>query len=323
MKLQNMRVTYVDIAKGISMIMIVRIHTECAYEMNLPYPIIAVPFFFFLSGFFDKSERPWRMWLRKNAYSLLIPAFIWSLITWIFCMALSIVKSGNIDDVTISFSLYSPFIGSGVTWFFVALFWAKVLIGIFERLFTKDVKFRKWIMYVCVVALCWRLAGIDMPLMIDEGFAALPFYLLGKNLYPQIKLICANNLFVIICVLLSFVMLLPMFPAAVISYNTECNSILQYPFFCFIIICSFSPLLRLCMFFEKCIWLSEFGQHTLGVLVIHPLCLHLFAVVLNRTFVIGTVEWFIGFIIAFFVTIIMSFYLARFISIKCPLLLGK
>ena len=174
-----MRDVYIDISKGLSMIMIVRIHTEGFYYMNIPYPIIAVPFFFFLSGFFDKSERPWRMWLRKNVYSLLIPAFIWSLITWIFCMALSIVKSGNIDDVTISFSLYSSFIGSGVTWFFVALFWAKVLIGIFERLFTKDVKFRKWIMYVCVVALCWRLAGIDMPLMIDEGFAALPFYLLG------------------------------------------------------------------------------------------------------------------------------------------------
>ena len=318
-----MRDVYIDISKGLSMIMIVRIHTEGFYYMNIPYPIIAVPFFFFVSGFFDKSERPWNMWLKKNAYSLLLPAFIWSLFTWIFVSLLSFCKNGYLLNFIIPFPISLPFIGNGVTWFLVALFWAKVLIGIFERLFTKDVKFRKWIMYVCVVALCWRLAGIDMPLMIDEGFAALPFYLLGKNLYPQMKLICANNLFVIICVLLSFVMLWPLFPAAVISYNTECNSILQYPFFCFIIICSFFPMLRLSMFLEKCTWLSEFGQHTLGVLVIHPLCLHLFAVVLNRMFVKATLEWFIGFIIAFVVSIIVSFYIARLISIKCPLLLEK
>ena len=318
-----MRETYIDIAKGISMIMIVRIHTECAYEMHIPYPIVAVPFFFFLSGFFDKSERPLTVWLKKNAYSLLVPAFIWSLITWIFITILSAIKSGGIGNVIIPFTLYSPFIGNGVTWFLVALFLAKVLVGILERLFSKDVRFRKWFMYVCVVSLCWGLAGIDMPFMIDEGLAALPFYLLGKNLYPKIKQMCANNIIVITCVLLSFVMLWSLFPAAVISYNTQCNRILLYPLFCFIIICSFLPLLRLSMFFEKCTWLSEFGQHTLGVLVIHPLCLHLFAVVLNRMFVRGTAEWFLGFIIAFVVTIIVSFYLAKLISIKSPLLLGK
>lgn len=318
-----MREKYIDIAKGISMIMIVRIHTEGAYEMNLPYPIIAVPFFFFLSGFFDKSDRPCRMWLKKNAYSLLVPAFIWSLITFFFVTLLSVVKNGNTSDVAIPFTLCSPFIGNGVTWFLVALFFAKAFVGLFERFVSKDVKFRKWLMYFCGICLCWGLAGIDMPFMIDEGLAALPFYLLGKNLYPQIKQICANDIIVITCVLFSFVMLLPVFPAAVISYNTECNDILLYPFFCFVITCSFPPLLRLSMFFEKCTWLSEYGQHTLGILVIHPLVLHLFAVALNRIFVRGTSEWLIGFIIAFVVTVISSFYLAKLIGVKCSFLLGK
>ena len=318
-----MRETYIDIAKGMSMIMIVRIHTECAYDMHLPYPIIAVPFFFFLSGFFDKSERPWRIWLKKSAYSLLFPAIIWSLITWIFGSILFVVKNGNIDDVIIPFTLYSPFIGNGVTWFLVALFLTKVLVGILDRLFSKEIKHRKWLMYVCVVCLCWILAGRDIPLMIDEGLAALPFYLLGKILYPKIKQICANDMFVIICVLFSSVMLLPVFPAAVVPYNSECNNILLYPFFCFIITCSFFPFLRISLFFEKCTWLSEFGQHTLGVLVIHPLILHLFAVVLSRIFVRGTTEWLIGFIIAFVVTIIASFYFAKLISVKLPFLLGK
>lgn len=318
-----MRETYIDIAKGISMIMIVRIHTECAYEMNLPYPIIAVPFFFFLSGFFDKSERPCRMWLKKNAYSLLIPAFIWSLLTWIFVSFLSCCKNGYWENMEIPFPTSLPFIGNGVTWFLVALFWVKVLVGLSERLISKNIRFRKWLMYICVVSLCWGLAGIDMPLMIDEGLAALPFYLLGKNLYPIIKQICANNIIVITCLLLSFVMLWSLFPAAVISYNTKCYSILLYPLFGFIIIGSFFPLLRLSMFLGKCTWLSEYGQQTLGVLVIHPLCLHMFAVVLNRIFVRGTTEWFIGYIIAFVVTIIVSFYLTKLIRIKCPFLLGK
>lgn len=42
---------FVDVAKGIAMLLVVRIHTEVFGVINAPYPVIAVPFFFFISGF--------------------------------------------------------------------------------------------------------------------------------------------------------------------------------------------------------------------------------------------------------------------------------
>jgi fucose 4-O-acetylase-like acetyltransferase len=60
------RDTFVDIAKGIGMLMIVRIHTEVFSTISCPYPIIAVPLFFFLSGFYDNTTKPLKEWLPKS-----------------------------------------------------------------------------------------------------------------------------------------------------------------------------------------------------------------------------------------------------------------
>lgn len=311
-----MRDTYIDIAKGIAMLMIVRIHTESAYEMHIPYPIIAVPFFFFVSGFFDKGDRPWGGWLKKNAYSLLVPAIIWSLITWIFVTGLSVVKSGNLYDISL------PVIGGGVTWFLIALFVAKILVGIIERVVPVGLKYRQWFMYGGVVTICWTLAGINLPLMIDEGLTALPFYLLGKILYPRIKQLCGNTGLVVAGLIIAFMMLWPPFPAAIISFNSLNDEVRLYPLFCFVIICAFLPLLRLCMLIKNN-WLSDFGQHTLGVLVIHPLVLHASSVVLNRVLVKGSVAWLMCFAVAYVVAVVFSYYATKIIVKKCPILLGK
>lgn len=318
-----MRETYIDVAKCISMLLIIRIHTECTYETDIPYPIIAVPFFFFVSGFFDKSEKPWRLWIKKYAYSLLFPAFIWSLITFLFVSLLTVIKNCNFEDVKLPISIYAPFIGNGVTWFLVALFWVKVFVGVIERIFPTRLKWRNVIVYVSVVLGCWGLAGINMPLLLDEGLAALPFYFLGKIIYPSIKKLCACNLMVIICFIVSFVMLWSSFPSAVISFSAVYYNKLFYPLFCFIIIVSFLPFLKLSLILKDSHLLSEYGQHTLGVLVLHPLFLHFFAVIFKRIFEHGSFEWYFAFCIAFVVTIFICFRLSKYLSEKYPLLLGK
>lgn len=322
-KFIKMRDSYIDIAKGISMLLVVRIHTEAANDMHLLYPVIAVPFFFFVSGFFDKSERPFGEWLKKNAYSLLLPAFIWSLLTWLYVSFLSVVKNGNLSEVTFNINVFPPFIGSGVTWFLVALFMAKVLVGFFERLFPTRLKNRQLIMYVVVLLICWALIGIDLPLMLDEGLSSLPFYLLGKILYPHIKGLCQNKILVIVSLGISFAMLLKIFPHAVITYNSEYYGIFLYPLFCFVIICSFLPFLSFCLKISHYTWLSNYGKNTLGVLVIHPILLHTSAVILNRFLERDSNIWFLCFFFAYIFTVLISYYATKLINMRCPILLGR
>ena len=56
-KLNRKRDTYVDVAKGIGILLIISIHTEVFGVMGYPLSFIAVPVFFFMSGFYDRAER--------------------------------------------------------------------------------------------------------------------------------------------------------------------------------------------------------------------------------------------------------------------------
>ena len=56
------RDNFVDVAKGIGILLIVCIHTEVFVVIGMPLTFIAVPVFFFMSGFYDRSEKPISKW---------------------------------------------------------------------------------------------------------------------------------------------------------------------------------------------------------------------------------------------------------------------
>lgn len=59
---------YVDIAKGLCIILIVVIHSEVmGYLGMVKYTYFAVPLFFYMSGFYDKSELSWTRCCKKNS----------------------------------------------------------------------------------------------------------------------------------------------------------------------------------------------------------------------------------------------------------------
>ena len=51
------RDNFIDVAKGIGIMLIISIHTEVFGVMGYPLSFIAVPVFFFMSGFYDRAER--------------------------------------------------------------------------------------------------------------------------------------------------------------------------------------------------------------------------------------------------------------------------
>ena len=125
------RDAYVDVAKGLAMLLVIRIHTEVFGVINAPYPIIAVPLFFFLSGFYDNTYRPLKAWLPKTFLSLFVTGVMWVGLSYIYVSLLRYLKDGTIS---VTFSLYSPLIGGGATWFLFALFYAKCLMGVVHKL---------------------------------------------------------------------------------------------------------------------------------------------------------------------------------------------
>ena len=68
------RDTYVDIAKGICILLVVCIHSEVFGVIGMPLMFIAVPMFFFMSGFYDRPNLPLKSFVRKNVRTLILPA---------------------------------------------------------------------------------------------------------------------------------------------------------------------------------------------------------------------------------------------------------
>lgn len=184
------RDTYVDVAKGLAMLLIVRIHTECASEIGIPYPIIAVPFFFFLSGFYDHSEKPINKWISKAFMSLIFTTILWNCFGIVLHFILETIKTRSLTAYSFEGTLYEPCFGNRVTWFLVALFYAKILtwlISLFTSRFnlSNNIQFFILLPFTFLIGLTSSLA--NLPLLLDEGMAALPFYYTGKIIYPYIK----------------------------------------------------------------------------------------------------------------------------------------
>ncbi len=310
----NKRDTFVDVAKGIAMLMVVRIHTEVFDEINAPYPIIAVPLFFFLSGFYDKSNRPIKEWFTKTFKSLIITAIIWIVIQTFYLGVLSFIKDGSYPHSTISFiGLLKP----GVMWFLFALFYAKIGMWIVSK-----TKLPDYIMFPLSMFLGAIVYRTNLPLLLDEGIAALPFYYLGKICYPYIK----NDSYylkwlALIGILCLGLMVMPWYPAVLVPISSWI-SLYMYPVYFFMTALSFATVIWLSKKLENQKWLSSYGTQTLGILVLHPLMLHTIAIVLNRTFDKGSMPWIIIFLVVYVIVCIISYYLSLLISKYCPILLG-
>lgn len=318
-----MRDNFVDIAKSIAIIAVVRIHTECMGYMHIPYPVIAVPLFFFLSGFYDRSEKSIREWGIKAFYSLIVTAAIWSTITWGFHTISNSLKDHFFSLDSIPFSIYKPFIGNGVTWFLVALFNAKILLWIIINICnhaTKNKK-RQTIMAGTLSICLGTFSSIfNLPCLLDEGMAALPFYFAGKIFYPHIKDIIRNKSLIIIGLFILCLMPCRWFPYVLIVMG-------NHPFFLYIpfyiaILLSFVPVLSLCTFLGRHTWLAKVGRESLGIMVIHPILLHSSAVVLNRLLDKGSTLWCACFSVAFIFVCILSYLLSKYIRKHYPILLG-
>lgn len=171
----------VDIAKGVCILLVVCIHSEVFEFIPLHITFIAVPMFFFMSGFFDRSSRPFRSILGKGVRTLLWPSVVWCAIAGAYLSLLTLLKG---ERPSISFDIYNPCAWNGPCWFLVALFWVKIMAWGFQRMRLKS-------LVIVPLTLLFGYMGmrVELPMCLDVGLAALPLYYAGKFLYPKRQLL--------------------------------------------------------------------------------------------------------------------------------------
>ncbi len=178
------RIEFIDLAKGVCIILVVVAH--CGVAINIPgWEIVRMPLYFILSGLFFKDYGGWGRFVIQKTNKILIPFFFFYLLGNIayyliktFAPNLLITGSRGICDIFDNRQFFN-----GPIWFLLCLFWCNVLFCTIQRYIKKD-SFRL-LLIVVFGGMGWYLGNvvhIFLPLFIDVAFTALPFFAFGYYL---------------------------------------------------------------------------------------------------------------------------------------------
>ena len=309
------RDNYVDVAKGIGIMLIVSIQTEVFGVMGYPQSFIAVPVFFFMSGFYDRAERNIGQWLPKSLRTLILPAIIWILIATAYGKILGYAKDRSWGENP--FSLYNMTGGNGPAWFLFALLYAKVLTWGMIR-----IKLPKFVLWGGSLLIGYAGMNINMPLLFDEGCAALPFYVTGKLAYPYLREIMENK-GLLVAGIIALCLYLWLLVSFMIVPQSNGNFAPYYLVALGLMLLCFVPFLFISEKLQNQKWLVSLGQHSLGIMLLHaPMC-HTAAVILNRGCEPASLYWIVSFLIAYVCIVFVSYWGTVLIERYIPIMLGK
>ena len=224
------RYNYIDIAKGIGILMVVWAHIMLVGWSHKVCYAFHMPLFFFISGMlFNRDKYPgFAVFLKKRARRLLLPYLIYSVVTWGVWAAFRYIRH---DDVGNYFApLLQTFIAQGsgafmvhnsALWFIPCLFVVEVMYFFISKL--PDL--------INVIVCCLLCASsfilghylqkgwwLTPPFNFDAALIALPFYSVGNLLIkycPHDRLVdweknnrvCTVGLLVLLSVILVFLSL--------------------------------------------------------------------------------------------------------------------
>ncbi len=278
------RLKYWDIAKGITILLVVLGHAE---NVN-PFIKVAIfsyhmPFFFIANAYFIKNYNISRC-IKKSGKSLLVPYAVTCILSAVLC---AIQNNGNIPDyqifilrITDMFAGMSKISGKftqfqsvWLVWFVICLFAARI-IYIFLMKFLKDKNIFISLAVMLILSFIGMMAAkyyAYMPWSIDVAFAAMPFMWFGNMLNKFGLIQKFNRKLYIICLVIWIIL-------GILGFEIE-MSMRDYPGYILCIIEAISgsivcigvsiliesKLLVLSTFFAWC------GKNSMVILIIHCL----------------------------------------------------
>lgn len=186
------RLKFLDIAKGLGMMMIVWMHIwgNNSFEFTPPSLLnrfivgIYVPLFFVLSGYLIKIENmDIKMALIKQTKSILRPFLVVYIFSFFISFLLSVIGIGVKHEFEWSNflnPLYSKTFFNGPLWFLLALFWAFAIFYTISKISReKIVVISLLTLFVGYIGFYLSKKEIILPLFVGQGMVACPMLMMG------------------------------------------------------------------------------------------------------------------------------------------------
>ena len=210
----NSRVGFLDVAKGLGIILVVFGHTFRGEELKIFIYSFHIPLFFFISGLFVKNDpdRKFKDFLQAKFKSLLLPYVTFYLLSYLYWLIIERhIRPGQ--DVTLITPLIGLFYGTdykqfmlpnGALWFLTCLF----VVEMFVFTIVKFVKNRFLILTLFFVIPLFGLLLISqnfipLPFSINSSFMAVLFTGIGFLTKDYLKKITEQNHSILLLVCLS------------------------------------------------------------------------------------------------------------------------
>lgn len=343
------RIKFVDVAKGITMFMVVWGHTATNAELASANPptlslimySVHMPLFFFLSGLsFSvspmKNGEDWRYFFKKNVLTLVFPYLIWALIYCAF------------SPESVEWILYGSWyaLGQAATltslWYLTCLFVSRIMTEVFVSIIGNytNLSVRKSALAagVLLIAIGANLPKISIgyPWCFDVAFVATGCILLGVGLKKPLIALSVQKISVLRLLLLGCVAVYVV--AYILRGDTRsillmCNS--QYGSGTGVVINAVAggfAVLLLSMItmqlsekfpdYRLCDVYAYIGEYTMGVFLLHKPMMQMLIMPLLRNCFDGFIsEGIIKFVSAV-VAMVISLMLCNVISHYVPELIG-
>lgn len=185
-------IDFIDTAKGICILLVVLFHSNLI-NINTPcLGMLRMPFYFTIYGIFFKNYGGFIPTVLKKVNRLIIPFSFFYIISYLLYVLIRLIIDVEIDIPFFSF-ITSKVIVNVALWFLLALFWANVMFFILTHFIHDTYKLAFSALLIGIVALYVFNEYNYLPLYIDSGLAALPFFAFGY-LLKSTSILYSNRL---------------------------------------------------------------------------------------------------------------------------------
>lgn len=198
---QQDRITYIDLAKGFCIVLVVIYHLAGFYHITLPYSDFWVsfrmPLYFFLSGCFFKEYNGLLDFIKRKTNKLLVP-FVFFYTFSSVLIGTYILKCSNSVSLTNFFNaLIDDNYPFGAIWFLLCLFEINIIFYLLFLTFKKSRISNSLIIISTFltgfVGICLGCIHVDIPFNLDSALSSLPFFACGYFAFRKTKMFKENK----------------------------------------------------------------------------------------------------------------------------------
>ncbi len=187
---QLKRIDFVDLTKGICIILVVMAHVGGAFDKLDQHSMIScfrMPLYFFISGIFFKSYEGFFGFFIRKINKLVIPflffyltSFLLKYIVWRIAPGELIKLPVSFKELLVMFQFHDLIKFNPPIWFLLALFNCNILFYLVHSLRKKHLPLM--FLVTILIGTAGFMMGkysIELPLYMDVAMTALPFYVAG------------------------------------------------------------------------------------------------------------------------------------------------